>query len=163
MMPMPPSANQYWKTTVLPKKGLTWPITINTVRDIWQYVRAMPRMTTEAEEYQWCAKERFASLEQRPRMSSSPLCIEIVCCFATNARQDIDNRVKPLLDALTVCGIMEDDSQVVDLRIRRGPVIKEGRVVVRVWEIVPNYDRALYATGWGKIAPPPAPPASGTS
>lgn len=151
MLAIPPSANTYWKTTVLPRKGLSWPITIRTVREIWQYVRAMPRMSDEAEEYIEIVKERFNQVG-RPKMSSSPLCLEIVVCFRTNGKADIDNRVKPLLDALKHAGVMEDDSQVVDLRVRRGPVIKEGRVVVRSWEVVPNYDRALYSIGWGKLA-----------
>jgi Holliday junction resolvase RusA-like endonuclease len=148
MMPMPPSANVYWKTTVLPKKGLSWPLLINTVRDIWKYFRAMPRPSDEAEEYIAMVKERFLQMDVRPKMSSSPIAIEIVVCFRTNGKADIDNRVKPLLDALVHAGVMEDDCQVVDLRVRRGPVIKEGRVVVRMWEVIPNYDRVLFSTGW---------------
>jgi crossover junction endodeoxyribonuclease RusA len=157
MLPMPPSANRYWKIIMLPSKGLTWPLLVPNVRAIWKYFRAMNKLSDEAETYKADLLERFNSGESRPRMSSSALCVDIVVCFATNARQDIDNRVKPLLDALQAAGVMEDDTQIVDLRVRRGPVIKGGRVVVRVWEVVPNFDRALYSTGWGKLAAPSPP------
>lgn len=158
MLPMPPSANRYWKIIMLPVKGLKWPLHIANVRDIWRCFRSMNKLSDDAENYKKDLMERVLTWSPRPRMTSSPLCVEIVVCFGTNARQDIDNRVKPLLDAFTAAGLMEDDSQVVDLRVRRGPVIKEGRVVVRIWEVVPNFDRALYSTGWGRIQPPINPP-----
>lgn len=150
MMPMPPTANTYWRTRIVKMK--------NPSPKQLQFTGGYSAVTYTSEDgkhYAEQVKERFFSMDPRPAMSSSALCIEIVVCFATNARQDIDNRVKPLLDALKGAGLMQDDMQVVDLRVRRGPVIKEGRVVVRVWEVVPNYDRALYATGWGRLAASP--------
>ena len=47
------------------------------------------------------------------------------------ARRDLDNLLKGLLDALTHAGLWLDDSQVADLRIRRAPTIG-GMVKVRV-------------------------------
>lgn len=149
MLPIPPSANRYWKILMLPTKGLDWPILVASVRDIWKYFRSMQKLSDEAEYYKNHIGELFLQMENRPRMSVSPLCIEIVVCFATKAKQDIDNRVKPLLDALQAARVMEDDSQIVELRVRRGPVIKDGRVVIRIWEVIPDYDRALFLTGWG--------------
>lgn len=45
---------------------------------------------------------------------------------------DIDNRIKGLLDALTHAKVWLDDSQVDDLHVRRGYVVKNGLCRVRV-------------------------------
>jgi crossover junction endodeoxyribonuclease RusA len=45
---------------------------------------------------------------------------------------DIDNRIKPLLDALTECRVWLDDSQVNQLVVSRGPVSAGGRVDVTI-------------------------------
>lgn len=57
---------------------------------------------------------------------------------ATRARQDIDNRVKACLDALTHAGVMDDDSQVDVLIVDRGEVIKGGKSVVRLTVLEPS-------------------------
>jgi crossover junction endodeoxyribonuclease RusA len=54
---------------------------------------------------------------------------------ANRIRQDIDNRLKCLLDSCTLAGVWEDDSQIDDLHIVRHDVIKGGRVVMIVTEI----------------------------
>jgi len=46
--------------------------------------------------------------------------------------RDIDNIVKPTLDALVQAGLFDDDSQVDLLTVRRGAVIKGGKAVVFV-------------------------------
>ena len=46
-------------------------------------------------------------------------------------RRDLDNILKSLLDSLTHAGVWEDDSQITDLRIRKGPHIA-GMVVSRL-------------------------------
>lgn len=47
-------------------------------------------------------------------------------------RADIDNRIKPLLDALTHAGFWEDDSLISKITIERMPIIKGGKAVVIV-------------------------------
>ena len=144
MLPIPPSANAYWRQRVIKLK--------NPSRKQLLYTggySAIGYIAPEAQAYRDQVKEMITQLGFR--MSSSALRVEIVVCFSDNRRQDIDNRVKPLIDALKEAGVMEDDTQVVELSVKRGPVIKEGRIVVRVFEIIPDYDRALYATGWGKL------------
>ena len=42
---------------------------------------------------------------------------------APNRRKyDIDNRIKPLLDAIQACGMIEDDEAIDELRVLRGPI-----------------------------------------
>lgn len=41
---------------------------------------------------------------------------------STRRRYDLDNRVKALQDALTLAGVLGDDSQVDQLSVRRGPL-----------------------------------------
>ena len=49
--------------------------------------------------------------------------IELVC--NTRRRYDVDNRVKPILDALTRAGAWNDDAQVDEIYAVRGEVDKE--------------------------------------
>ncbi len=54
---------------------------------------------------------------------------------ANRIRQDIDNRIKSLADALTHAGVWLDDSQIDDLHIVRREVIKGGQIKVVITEI----------------------------
>jgi crossover junction endodeoxyribonuclease RusA len=45
---------------------------------------------------------------------------------------DIDNRVKAALDALTHAGVYDDDSQIDELFVARGDIVKGGRCQVMV-------------------------------
>jgi crossover junction endodeoxyribonuclease RusA len=48
---------------------------------------------------------------------------------------DIDNRAKPLLDALMHAGCFVDDEQVDRLEIVRGPIVKGGVAIVKITEL----------------------------
>jgi len=50
-------------------------------------------------------------------------------------RRDLDNLPKALLDGLTHSGIWDDDSQIDDLRIMRGEIVKGGSVTVVIDEV----------------------------
>jgi crossover junction endodeoxyribonuclease RusA len=51
--------------------------------------------------------------------------------------RDLDNILKPLLDAMTAAGCWHDDSQVANLRVTRRGVVSGGRVDVVVQQIEP--------------------------
>lgn len=53
----------------------------------------------------------------------------------TRGRADLDNRVKPLQDALQWAGIYDDDEQIDALIIVRGKVKKGGRCAVHLKEL----------------------------
>ena len=50
--------------------------------------------------------------------------VEIELIYDSNRRYDVDNRVKPILDALTVAGVWKDDSQVDMIAVFRGEIDK---------------------------------------
>jgi len=50
-------------------------------------------------------------------------------------RRDLDNLQKPVLDALEHAGVYEDDSQIDLLVTRRRPVVKPGRIEIRLDEL----------------------------
>ena len=55
--------------------------------------------------------------------------------------RDLDNHLKSLQDSLTHAGVWVDDSQVRQLHVYRGEIVKGGKCVVRIrkaTEIVPN-------------------------
>ena len=63
-----------------------------------------------------------------------PLKVEVLVNFPTNHITDLDNRMKCLLDALTLAEVWEDDSLINDLHIVRGSVGKPGGVIVKITE-----------------------------
>jgi crossover junction endodeoxyribonuclease RusA len=68
---------------------------------------------------------------------SGPLVVVCELFPPNNRRMDMDNRFKTLADALTHANVWKDDSQIVDLRLVRGEVRREGGMVtVEVTECV---------------------------
>ena len=66
---------------------------------------------------------------------SGRISIEMQLQAPTKRKYDIDNRIKPLLDALQDAGVFHDDEAVDDIHVMRGPIIKDGMCVVDISEI----------------------------
>lgn len=111
-------------------KQLPWPVSIN------RYLRrAGVRMhtTNEAKAYR---RDVGWLLAGSPGFGSARIAVEIVAFPPDNRKRDLDNIAKVLIDSLMHAGLFDDDSQIDDLRIWRGPVRKgDGAVSVRVQEI----------------------------
>lgn len=75
--------------------------------------------------------------------SEHRLRVQVVMCFRDAREQDTDNRLKPLLDALAAAQLFRNDSQVDETELRRGPIMKGGKILLSVWEILPAYVDAL--------------------
>ena len=115
-LPYPPTVNTYWRhlngRTVLAKRG----------RQYKQSVQAIVGL-------------------QPPRLSG-PLCLMASVWLPDRRRRDLDNILKPLLDALTSAGVWDDDSQVKALQIAHVGIQKPGCVQIQVSQMevadVPN-------------------------
>lgn len=60
----------------------------------------------------------------------------IVRVFPKDRRvQDIDNRIKVLADSLQKAGAFENDSQIDEWQVTRGPIVQGGRIEVMVGEL----------------------------
>lgn len=62
------------------------------------------------------------------------LAVSVLLCPPDKRRRDLDNYMKSLLDALTKCGVWEDDSQIDRLTIDRGPIENRCLVTIEVIE-----------------------------
>lgn len=69
----------------------------------------------------------------RGRFGTARLGLDIVLNLKSRAG-DIDNRIKPLFDALEHATLYDNDRQIDEFHVTRGRIIKEGRCVVRIWE-----------------------------
>ena len=107
LLPYPPTMNHYWCRgrygTFISAKGRNFRRSVGII----------------------VAAYRVESLE-------GPLAIGITMIPPDNRRRDIDNILKPLLDALQHAGCYEDDSQIVHLNIHKNEPQKPGNVLVRV-------------------------------
>jgi crossover junction endodeoxyribonuclease RusA len=111
-MPFPPSVNTYWrhvgKKVLVSEKGRKYRVTV---------------------------KNDISGLFIRPIDGSVK--VEINAYPPDNRRRDLDNLMKASLDALTFAGAWLDDSQIVDLRIVRGEVVKpDGFLYVYISEFL---------------------------
>lgn len=120
---MPPSMNEYWRSRVIYDRDEK---------------RHLPTVYTsgEGKAYQEHVAELITSRRKR-YWTPNLLHMKVVVCFGSNGRADPDNRVKPLFDALAKAQFMKDDCQIEWHEVRRGPLVKGGRVIVSCWEILP--------------------------
>lgn len=68
-------------------------------------------------------------------INADKLKVELFLYPPTNARRDIDNYSKAVLDALTEGGVYEDDSLIQELIIKKCDKVKDGKVDITISEI----------------------------
>ena len=105
-LPYPPSINNYW-------------IASGHRRFISQRGRDFKNHVAE-----YCAEWRV------PKFGNVPMWVEIVLHPRSKKLMDIDNCIKPILEALQDAGVFDDDCQVQRLSITRGVPKKGGGCVV---------------------------------
>lgn len=116
-LPWPPSVNHYWR--LRGAGGLC-------VAPAGVRFRAL-------------TSERVHALRALRRLPALPilgrLALVVDASAPTKARCDLDNLVKATQDALVHARLMEDDSQIDDLRVLRDEPIKGGRLLVTITEL----------------------------
>jgi crossover junction endodeoxyribonuclease RusA len=70
------------------------------------------------------------------RFGSARLCLIATFYFSTKRVADISNRIKALEDALVQAGLMDDDSQIDEIHIYRGAIVRGGKTLVQIDVIV---------------------------
>lgn len=112
-LPYPPSANSYWRH---PGRGP---------------LAGRHLISQEGREYRRAVGAAVGLVRGRQGLTER-LVVMVEANPPDRRRRDLDNLLKPLLDSLMHAGVYEDDSQIDDLRIMRGPVTRGGRVLVTV-------------------------------
>ena len=97
---------------------LPFPPSVNTY---WRHVKGRTLISKEGRQY----RVDVIGTVLRSRCVTFPdqvLNVDIVAWLPDNRRRDVDNLLKAPLDAMAHAHVYEDDSQIADLRIRRGGV-----------------------------------------
>lgn len=117
ILPLPPSLNSYY--------GHTAPAKHRVIK----YVKPKGKEFVSAvNDY---VKKNSFNLQ-----INIPITVEVIINFATNAQQDLDNRMKCLLDSLTMAEVFLDDSLIYELHIIKGQTKKPGSVIVKISEYI---------------------------
>jgi crossover junction endodeoxyribonuclease RusA len=107
-LPLPPSVNRYWR---------------QSPRGVY--------LTQEAKDFRQKVAEIVAEREAI-KFGSSRLFMAVRICMRDRRKGDVDNRLKGLCDALEHAGVFDDDEQIDELLVTRGPIVKGGECVVMV-------------------------------
>ena len=102
-----------------------YPPSVNTY---WGFKGSRRFLTKKANDF----KSIVNLSSKMARFGADKVGIEILLHAPDRRRRDIDNICKPIFDALQAAGVFDDDSQVDQLMVSRGSVIKGGACVVKI-------------------------------
>jgi len=106
---------------------LPYPPSVNTY---WGFHGHRRFLTPKAVDFKK-AVAHWVSLSAK-KFGNARLEVTIISHAPDRRARDIDNIVKPTLDALVQAGLFDDDSQVDLLTVKRGNVVKGGKTIVLV-------------------------------
>ena len=115
-LPLPPSVNHYWGQSGVCKF-----------------------LSKEAKDFRLLLN-MACKFQKVPNYGDARLSIIVIIHPKNNNRQDLDNRIKPLFDALHHAGIYDDDSQIDCFMVKRGEVVPDGKCVVYINKMGDNED-----------------------
>ena len=70
--------------------------------------------------------------QQQIKFGKSLVAMTITIHFRDRRIQDLSNRIKALEDALVQAGLMDDDSQIKEIHVYEGQIIKGGKMIVEI-------------------------------
>ena len=106
--------------------NLPLPPSVNSYRTIFR-----GRMGISKAGREFKAKVSDYVVEYRvPKLGDARLEMKVILYPRDRRKQDIDNRIKALWDALTDAGVFDDDEQIDILHIERGEIKKGGGCMV---------------------------------
>lgn len=119
------------------KAVLPWPPSVNTY---WRHPGGRSLVSRRGREYRsrvmGCALEQSLKRGLRGDLKME---IQLYPVDRRNARMDVDNACKGILDSLQAAGVYEDDRQINDLRVKR--IIDNDHqvstAIVYIWERQP--------------------------
>ena len=112
---------------------LPWPPTINTF-----YTVARNRKILSKRGRQYKKDAQIFLMKHKPSKIEGKVKVTIVANPPDRRKRDLDNILKPILDALTEYGVYDDDSDIDELTIIRSDIRKFGDIYVRVDAIQNN-------------------------
>lgn len=107
-LPLPPSVNCYWRKS---PRGM--------------YI------TAEGKAFRKRVAEIVAE-RNALKFGSERLFMAVRLCMRDRRASDLDNRMKALCDALEHAGLFDDDEQIDELLVVRGPIVKGGECYVMI-------------------------------
>lgn len=117
---------------------LPWPNSMNTH---WRHARGYTYISKRGMAF----RKKVAEYVSERGVVAPPgfISVQIFLWPDSKRRIDIDNRVKPVLDALENAGVIEDDCLVNKLIVERMPIIRGGKCVVMIskWGTSPEVDQ----------------------
>lgn len=141
-LPMPPSKNRCYLSMPMVKKGTSFPMVVRSFKELMGKIRCMTFPSTAAKDYFKWIKEH--AIQRGYRFGTQKMLrLDLVVCPRDRRKIDAHNYSEVMLDAFQEAGVYEDDSQIEELRVRLGPVVKEGCIIVSLWEITPDHNAIL--------------------
>lgn len=110
-LPLPPSVNHYWGT------------------------HGYRRFVSKAGKEFKLAVQDYVIENAVPKLGEKRLEMQVTLYPKDRRKQDIDNRIKALWDALAEAGVFDNDEQIDILIVQRGEIRKGGGCLVLINEI----------------------------
>jgi len=98
----------------------------NSANTHWRHARGITYVSKQGLEY----RQQVKALTRCVKMPEGRLEMHVILHAPTRRAYDIDNRLKPLCDALQLAGVFADDGLIDKITVERGEIIKGGKCVV---------------------------------